>query len=561
MTQRPSFEDVLASDGVLDRDGLTKARSFAQSKGVPLEKAVVGLGLADENRVWRTLSKSAGLPFVDPTKARIGADLLAKVPVDQIQQNQALPVLMKNGVLFVAIDDPVKTFVADGLSFFAGCDVQCALAPPKALQEVIKRVVETGGAAPDRAESRGATGASGRSAKAGGAADDADAPIIRLVEKTIAEAVDRRASDIHVEPFETQLRIRLRVDGVLRDYQQLPRDLLAPLTSRLKILASMDIAEKRKPQDGRIEFRVGGRAIDIRTSVLPSNHGESVVMRLLDKEQNLLSLPALGFEGEDYERFQHVIKRPNGIVLVTGPTGSGKTTTLYAALSQLNRSDVKIITAEDPVEFNIAGINQCQVRSQIGLSFARILRAMLRQAPNVILVGEIRDRETAEIAVQAALTGHLVFSTLHTNDSTSAITRLVDMGVKPFLVSAAVQAVMAQRLVRLLCTHCKREGKPNEIELRQLGLDPAQRADTTIWYPVGCEHCEGSGYRGRLGIFELMRMDEELREMTFRGTPAVKLREYARQSAGMSVLAEDGARKVLAGKTSLEELLRVTAAV
>jgi type IV pilus assembly protein PilB len=324
-------------------------------------------------------------------------------------------------------------------------------------------------------------------------------------------------------------------------------------------MAAMDIAERRKPQDGRIDFRTGGREIDIRTSVLPSNHGETVVMRLLDKERNLLSLEALGFGGEDAERFQRIIRRPNGIFLVTGPTGSGKTTTLYAALRQLNRSDTKIITAEDPVEFNLAGINQCQVKPVIGLSFARILRAMLRQAPNIILVGEIRDRETAEIAVQAALTGHLVFSTLHTNDAPSAITRLVDMGVKPFLVSSAVTAVMAQRLVRVLCKACKEPYEASDLEMRTLGL-AAGSAPPRIYRAQGCEACENAGYRGRIGIFELMRMDPTLREMTFRGESTVKLREYARTSGGMTTLTEDGVRKVVAGHTSIDELLRVTAA-
>ncbi|MBL8730114.1 MAG: type II/IV secretion system protein, partial [Planctomycetes bacterium] len=290
-------------------------------------------------------------------------------------------------------------------------------------------------------------------------------------------------------------------------------------------------------------------------------HGETIVMRLLDKEKGLMSLEALGFEGVDRDRFQSIIARPNGIVLVTGPTGSGKTTTLYAALQQLNRSDVKIITAEDPVEFNIAGINQCQVKARIGLTFARILRAMLRQAPNVILVGEIRDKETAEIAVQAALTGHLVFSTLHTNDSASAITRLVDMGVKPFLVAASVQAVLAQRLVRVVCKSCRQPYDASDTELRSIGVDPGAAAGATIYRADGCAECEHSGYRGRLGIYELLQMDTTLREMTFRGEPMVRLRDYAWHSGGMSTLLQDGVRKVLQGDTTIPELLRVVAAV
>jgi type IV pilus assembly protein PilB len=354
--------------------------------------------------------------------------------------------------------------------------------------------------------------------------------------------------------------VRLRIDGVLREVASHDKSLQGPLTSRVKIMASLDIAEKRKPQDGRIQFRAKGRDIDIRTSVLPGNHGETIVMRLLDREQNLLSLEGLGFHGDDYAWFRRIIKRPNGIFLVTGPTGSGKTTTLYAALSELNKPSVKIITAEDPVEYHLRGINQCQVKTQIDLSFARILRAMLRQAPNVILVGEIRDKETAEIAIQAALTGHLVFSTLHTNDSVSAITRLVDIGIKPFLVAASIQAVMAQRLIRVLCTKCKEPHVPAPSELRSLGIADEAVAGKALYRPVGCTECEGTGFLGRKGIFELLELDNTMREMCYRSEPLNKLRDYARSSGGMTTLAEDGARKVLSGMTSVDEVLRVTVA-
>ncbi|MBM3962677.1 MAG: type II/IV secretion system protein, partial [Planctomycetes bacterium] len=440
-----AFRRLLLEANVLDSERLAKAEAASASRGTAVERTIVALGLADEAAVWRVLAKAHGLKFVDPTKYAPNADALKRVPKEQIEQNEALPVVVKDGVLFVAIDDPVRTFVADNLSFLAGCPVECALMPPQALKQALRKAA--GGAGGDAGRAAAPT-----DKDAGGE----DAPIIRLVGKTIDDALTARASDIHVEPFQQRVRIRYRVDGVLREVASLEAALLAPVTSRLKIMAGLDIAEKRKPQDGRISFKAsGGRDIDIRTSVLPGSHGETIVMRLLDKERGLMSLQALGFEGRDRERFQSVIGRPNGIVLVTGPTGSGKTTTLYAALQELNRPDVKIITAEDPVEFNIRGINQCQVKSRIGLTFARILRAMLRQAPNVILVGEIRDKETAEIAVQAALTGHLVFSTLHTNDSASAITRLVDMGVKPFLVAASVQAVLAQRLLRVVCKQCR----------------------------------------------------------------------------------------------------------
>ena len=545
------FRRLLVESGIVDDASLAKAEGAASSRGQPLERVLVAMGHAEESAVWRCVAKAHGMKFVDPAKLAIQAEALAKIPPEQIEQNEALPVLLRDNVLWLAIDDPIKTFVADNLSFLAGCDVKCALMPPTALRDEIRKI----------AGGKPATSA-GRGRAAAVADDDAeDAPIIRLVQKTLSEALHQRASDVHIEPFQSRLRVRYRIDGVLREIASLDTTLLAPLTSRLKIMAGLDIAEKRKPQDGRIAFKTDGREIDVRTSVLPGNHGETIVMRLLDKEKGLLSLEALGFEGVDRDRFEANIARPNGIVLVTGPTGSGKTTTLYAALQQLNRPDVKIITAEDPVEFNIRGINQCLVKQRIGLTFARILRAMLRQAPNVILVGEIRDRETAEIAVQAALTGHLVFSTLHTNDAPSAITRMCDMGVKPFLVAASVQAVLAQRLVRVLCSLCRQPDSPSDLDLRTIGVDAAKvPAGVTIYRAAGCEECEHTGYRGRLGIFELMLLDENLREMTFRGEPTVRLRDYAFQSVGMTSLLQDGARKVLEGRTTIQELLRVTAA-
>ncbi|MFN9332109.1 MAG: GspE/PulE family protein [Planctomycetota bacterium] len=545
-----AFRRLLLEANVLDRERLAKAEAASASRGTALERTIVALGLADEAAVWRVLAKAHGLKFVDPAKYAPNADALKRVPKEQIEQNEALPVVVKDGVLFVAIDDPLRTFVADNLSFLAGCPVECALMPPQALKQALRKAAGSAGGDAGRA-----------AAPAGKDSGGEDAPIIRLVGKTIDDALTARASDIHVEPFQQRVRIRYRVDGVLKEVASLEAALLAPVTSRLKIMAGLDIAEKRKPQDGRISFKAsGGRDIDIRTSVLPGSHGETIVMRLLDKERGLMSLQALGFEGRDRERFQSVIGRPNGIVLVTGPTGSGKTTTLYAALQELNRPDVKIITAEDPVEFNIRGINQCQVKSRIGLTFARILRAMLRQAPNVILVGEIRDKETAEIAVQAALTGHLVVSTLHTNDSASAITRLVDMGVKPFLVAASVQAVLAQRLLRVVCKQCRQPYEPTPTELRSVGIDAGRAREATFYRAEGCESCGHSGYKGRLGIYELLQLDNTLREMTVRGEPMVRLREYAWQSGGMSTLLQDGVRKVMQGMTTIPELLRVVAA-
>ena len=372
------------------------------------------------------------------------------------------------------------------------------------------------------------------------------------------QALDMRASDIHIEPGRARVRVRYRIDGMLRDMAEHPLHLHAPLISRLKIMASMDIAERRKPQDGRIGLKLEGRDIDVRCSILPASHGETIVMRLLDRSKSLISLRELGFEDEDYKWFRRAIKRPNGIVLVTGPTGSGKTTTLYAALSELNRPDVKIITAEDPVEYHIRGLNQVQVNPKIGLTFARILKAMLRAAPNIILVGEIRDLETAEIAIQAALTGHLVFSTLHTNDASSALTRLVDIGVKPFLVSASVQAVIAQRLVRRLCKECAQEYVPTEGEIAALGIDPRLAVGKKLKRAKGCRVCEGSGYRGRVALFELLEMDQAIRELTFRGASLDVIRTAAAGTGNLRSLISDGALKVLRGDTTTTEVMRVT---
>ena len=536
--------------GLIDAASMDQAEQFAKSRRRPLAEAIVELGLAPERDIYKLgVAKIARMPFVDPGAATLSPAVLERVPGNLALENRALPVTVKDGTLFIAIDDPDRSFVLDNLAFVAGGECRLAIAPPTSLDAALANAY---------GEQKAETGAVGKSAEALGGEDE-DAPIIRLVHKTIEDALAARASDIHIEPFETRVRVRFRTDGVLAESASHPKNLQGALTSRLKIMASLDIAEKRKPQDGRIQFRAKGREIDIRTSILPGNHGETIVMRLLDKEQGLLSLASLGFDGDDYERFERLIKRPNGIFLVTGPTGSGKTTTLYAALRQLNRPDVKIITAEDPVEYQIKGINQCQVRGQIGLNFARILRAMLRQAPNVILVGEIRDAETAEIAIQAALTGHLVFSTLHTNDAPSALTRLIDMGVKPFLVAASVQAVLAQRLLRVLCPNCKEAYRAEDSELRSVGIDPVSFAGD-VYRPKGCEACGHKGYLGRRGIFELMTLDDEVREMTFRREPTMKVRGYAESSGQMRSLLHDGARKIQEGHTSIEEVLRVVAA-
>src|SRR6476469_10613908 len=386
--------------------------------------------------------------------------------------------------------------------------------------------------------------------------DETSAPIVRLVQLMIGEAVQLRASDIHVEPFEDRVRIRYRIDGILVERDSPPRRLLGALLSRIKILAKMDIAERRRCQDGRIKITAGGKELDLRVSMMPTNHGQTCVMRLLDKDNIKVGVRQLGLSEKDFKKFKTLLRRPNGIMLVTGPTGSGKTTTLYAALNELNRPDRKIITAEDPVEYYLPGVNQVEVKHGIGLDFARIIRSMLRQAPNIILVGEIRDKETAEIAVQASLTGHLVFSTLHTNDAPSAITRLGDIGVPPFLIASSVIAIMAQRLVRLVCPKCKESYSPPPSEIKAAGFTPEQLKTAQFARGRGCQNCNHTGYRGRRGIFELLRMNGQIREMTFKREPAQSLRRTARLKV-MKTLLEDGVWKATPGYTPPDEVLSI----
>jgi len=537
---------MLLGSGAVTEEQLREALAFQRNKDMRVGEALVQLGHVDEEVLARHIAKQQRMPFVDLAKGKVPGAILERVPAEVAQEQGILPVADRDGKLVVAIDDQLKRILVDQLQFILGCEASCALAAPRALKQAIARYYGPG--ADESVDSLPGIDAD----------EPEDAPIIRLVTRTFVEALEQRASDVHLEPDQERLRVRYRVDGVLREVASHPLHLAAPILSRLKVMGRMDIAEKRKPQDGRIELELGGRAVDVRASILPSNHGESMVMRLLDRSANLISLRDLGMSESAYTRFQKILRRPNGIVLVTGPTGSGKTTTLYASLSELNRPDVKIITAEDPVEYHIAGINQVQVRTKIGLSFARILKAMLRAAPNIILVGEIRDMETAEVAIQASLTGHLVFSTLHTNDAPSALTRLVDMGVQRFLVSTAVQAILAQRLVRRLCPECAESYAPEAAEIEALGLDPnSVDAELRFKRPKGCRACDGLGYRGRLGLYEILELDNELREQFFRGDSIADVRESALSARLLAPLVEDGARKVLEGSTSVLEVLRV----
>jgi type IV pilus assembly protein PilB len=547
---------ILKAMGVVTDAQLQKALEFSKQNDCRIGEALVKTGACQQQAVSRALAKHWGLPFANLSRGEVRKEVIAMVPKEVAVENSIVPVARRNGTLVVAMES-LDFMVLDNLRFLLNQQVEAAIATPEDIQEALDHYYRlTGDLSSVLGEQDGDIQV-GRGEYAGEDAEANDAPVIKYVTQLISNALKERASDIHVEPFEKRVRIRYRIDGMCVEKENPPKKLQGPIISRIKIMSRMDMAEKRRPQDGRIKINLHGREIDLRVSALPARHGESVVMRILDKEKGLVDLEELGFHEHDYGRFNKIIKRPNGIFLVTGPTGSGKTTTLYAALKKLNRPDVKIITAENPIEYNLAGINQSEVRHEIGLTFQRILRAMMRQAPNIILVGEIRDGETADIAIQAALTGHLVFSTLHTNDAPSAITRLIDMGVKPFLVASAVMAIMGQRLIRMLCKECKEPYDPTDVELRSVGLTRQKTEGLTLYRAVGCPACSGQGYRGRKGVYELMEMSPDLREMAFRKKPTMELRAKAR-SEGMTTLQEDCVRKVLAGLTTIPEAIRTT---
>lgn len=559
---RGDFTDILVKKQVLSPDQLDEAVNMQRQTGAKnLQEVIVKLGYASIEDVTKAVADFYKVGYVDLTDMTIPPSIVELVPESVARENVILPMAQENGALKIIMSDPTDFDTIQKLQFILNKDVQPVLSPREQIVEAINRhygqtetesvdsmLSEFTDTAIDFTETS--------SAAAAAAADDSDAPVIKLCNLMIQEAISLRASDIHIEPFADRVRIRYRIDGMLVERDSPPRRLLAPIVARLKVMGGIDISEKRRPQDGRIKMTVHAKHFDLRVSILPTVHGQSVVMRILDRSNISVNIRDLGFGEEDYQRFQNVIKRPNGILLVTGPTGSGKTTTLYAALNELNRPDRKIITAEDPVEYYLPGINQAEVKHQIGLDFSRIIRAMLRQAPNIILVGEIRDRETADIAIQASLTGHMVFSTLHTNDAPSAVTRMVDIGVQPFLVASSVVAILAQRLVRVICTKCKEADTPSPAEIQAAGIKPEQLATATFMRGRGCNHCNHSGYRGRIGIYEMLRMSSKLRELTFNRAPAQELRRAAR-AGGMRTLLDDGINKALKGSTTLEEVLSI----
>jgi len=514
-----------------------------------------GFSVGDREEALRAVAAEFGMPHVNLAARSIPDDVLGALPRSFVLHHAVMPFARDDGLLQVALADPIAVDIIDSLPHVAGQPVRIALADAGDIAASIARHYATEDVLSDL-ERDAAPGL----AMPGHAAEQEsalDAPIIRLVHALIAEAIRRRASDIHLEPLERRFRVRYRIDGVLLEVDAPPKRLQLAVISRLKIMANISIAEKRVPQDGRIQVNLGGRTLDLRVSSLPTAHGESIVMRILDQEGLKLGMPELGFLPDDQKEFEQLIASPDGMMLVTGPTGSGKTTTLYASLHHLNQPDRKIITVEEPVEYQLSGINQVPVNAAIGMTFAAALRAMLRQAPNIVMVGEIRDPETAEIAINASLTGHMVFSTLHTNDAPSAVTRLIDIGAKPFLVAAALRSVMAQRLVRRTCPACKRAYTPSVRELHALGLQPGQLEGATFAHGAGCVTCNGTGYRGRMGIFEIFRVHDGIRAMIYDNVTSARLHAQARRD-GMRTMREDGIRKVLAGLTTIEEVVTVT---
>ena len=556
--------DTLVDMGLVTEEQLSPVRQEADSTGEGVVDTLVTRKVITPAQVAQAKAAQFGVEFINIGDMRLSDEVISAVPRHIAKKYNVIPVHRNDNTVTVALTDPSDLDTLDSLRHLLNMEVEPRVASPDDIEEALGRYY--GGNREDSVGKMIQDITEGEiqistladvTAGDDGAVVDADAPIIKLVNTIIVDAFKARASDIHLEPLSKKFRLRYRIDGVLHEMKAPPKRLQASILSRLKIMSNMSIAERRIPQDGRIQTPVGGKTIDLRVSCVPTNHGESIVMRILDKEGLKLGLAELGFFTDDQQTFEKLIGLPDGILLVTGPTGSGKTTTLYAVLNYINRPDRKIITVEDPVEYQLSGINQVQVSEAVGLTFSTALRSMLRQAPNVIMLGEIRDLETASIAINASLTGHLVFSTLHTNDAPSAVTRLIDIGVKPFLVASSARALMAQRLVRRVCRRCGAPYVPTEGELRALNIDPNNIANATFMKGKGCNECNKTGYRGRFGIFEVFVIDDEIRKLIYDKVPSSELRSRARE-VGMRTLREDGTRKVLAGLTSPEEVIRAT---
>ena len=554
---------LLREFGMATAEQIESARLYAMDSDGTQDAidVLIGQGVIGEDELLAMLAQQYGMEMMSLEGYDIPATVLSSVSVDVARHYEIVPVMKHNDVLTVAMSDPSDMEKLDTLRYLLGGDVEAVAVPHKQISEAIEQYY-----AEEEARSQGMIDdkelteievLTGDPDEGGMIQEDDEVPIIRLATKLIIDAYKMKASDIHLEPMEKRYRVRYRIDGALREVEGPPKYLQANFTSRIKIMSRMDITEKRIPQDGRIQLSVGDKDIDLRVSSIPTIFGESIVMRILDKASIQLDIPKLGFYADDLDLVTKVINYPDGIFLVTGPTGSGKTTSLYAFLNTINTPARKLITVEDPVEYQLPGVNQVQVDRHVDMTFAAALRSMLRQAPNIIMVGEIRDLETAEIAINASLTGHLVFSTLHTNDAPGAVTRLVDMGVKPFLVATSLRAVMAQRLLRRVCRECREEHAPTPTEIRMLGLTPEYLANHKFYRGRGCPYCGYTGYKGRIGIYEIFLITEDIGKLIFANETSGKIREHARKN-GMRSLRDDALRKAEAGISSLEEVIFVT---
>ena len=559
--------DLLIKERLITKEQLDKALQEQRASGNRLGYSLVKLGFVQETEITKMLARQFRMPAVDLSRFEVDPKIVKMIPADIALKHLVLPLKKEGRTLTVAMADPTNMGVIDDLKFVTRYDIFPVIAGEYTLRTAIDKYYEQVDAQLDvLLKEMGEDGAADEleivqeqeESELAGAAMADDAPVVKLINAILTDAVKRGASDIHVEPFEHEIRVRYRIDGALEEVMKPPMKLKAALTSRIKIMSSLNIAERRVPQDGRIKLKMGKRVIDFRVSVLPVLFGEKIVMRILDKGNLTLDLSKFGFEPKSEADLMKAILNPYGMVLVTGPTGSGKTTTLYSALSRVNTMEVNIMTAEDPVEYNLMGINQVQVRNDIGMTFAAALKAFLRQDPNIIMVGEIRDIETGSIAIKAALTGHLVLSTLHTNDAPSTITRMIDMGIEPFNVSSAVNLIVAQRLVRRICKECKAEATYDAVELKALGTTEKEWEGVTFYKGTGCETCAGSGYKGRAGLYEVMALSPELRRQILRGASTAEIQAQA-VAEGMLTLRMDGIVKIKKGVTTLEEVVKETA--
>ncbi len=553
--------NILVEAGVVDRSQFDDVMQEVAQTGKSLPQVVVDFSFCTDEVFYQTIANAIGAEYANLAGFEPPPEIVALLPANLAQQHRAFPLGMEDHVVQLALYDPLSLQGLEDLRFALGKDIQPVVAPLYQIEDLIKKHygVDSGSLDEILKELGGAIsfGEDGQIDMKALESEANSAPIIRYVDLVLAQAIQDRASDIHFEPFETDFKIRYRVDGSLYEMAPPPRHLASPVISRVKVMSNLNIAERRIPQDGRIQIQIAGRPVDLRVSTLPTQFGESVVLRVLDRSAVKLELETLGMPDYIFNYLLHTIEKPNGIFIVTGPTGSGKTTTLYACLNKINTIDSKVLTCEDPVEYDIDGIIQVPIQEGIGLTFASVLRAFLRQDPDRIMVGETRDKETAQIAIQASLTGHLVFTTLHTNDAPGAITRLIDMGVEPFLISASLEGVLGQRLMRRVCTSCRQEYEPSEQVLAQLGLSPVDIGDKTFFFGRGCDVCNNTGYKGRKGIYELLQISDPIREMINQRAPSVVLKQKAIE-LGMMTLRDDGLRSIYEGLTTIEEVLKYT---